>query len=594
MLQNMDPFESLDVIKAPLNSNPGGACVSVRIARTDEHTSMMMQRFTVYVIEVNDFGRLSEVSHRYGDFEALHKELLTELPALNLPPLPPKGVDGTDMAVVAMRKVELEKLLHFMLQSPDVLLEKTLALWKFLNLPNPTVIALRFIQVPKSRSMTLKTLTKLNDAKYKEDVFRLGHQGMTDLLLEGLRELVRGTAEGHWAGQKDGRTYICQLLAGALGCSEATRARLLDQDIVALLLSLVERDEAALEDARTALNVVVAKEAEQFATLLSTFLNRGGLSQLLVLAQRHKSQEFVAKLLWLSWDTAPHAQFAQPGGQGLRLLKALIQSPSATCALLGGVLLSGIIASGQFDAEPSHRAQALGLVRGVLSAPDAASDTQFSKTLCGANAPLARLAGLLKDADLAPMILGLLCAAKPSPAKLQRIVGNLTTLMGDRSSVHSEETRAKAAELLLHIQGGGTSSSAAGPFGSTSTSSAPAAMELDSCDGIVTREEALESTLRGQLEDGVVKNRQALENTGQGMVQLASIAKQRLRKLPQIEFDGFDRSFSSFKVARESLEKLVRESEFLHRDMERQLAELQNARPSGASQATYKERLLAA
>ena len=43
-----------------------------------------------------------------------------ENPGMQLPPLPPKGADGTDAAVIAGRKVELEKLLKGMLGNVDV------------------------------------------------------------------------------------------------------------------------------------------------------------------------------------------------------------------------------------------------------------------------------------------------------------------------------------------------------------------------------------------------------------------------------------------------------------------------------------------
>merc|ERR1719390_194297 len=80
------------------------ASISIRITRTEEQTSLMMQRFTAYIIQVSDFGQTREVSHRYGDFETLYKSVSMECLGVTLPAMPPKGVDGTDMAVVAMRK----------------------------------------------------------------------------------------------------------------------------------------------------------------------------------------------------------------------------------------------------------------------------------------------------------------------------------------------------------------------------------------------------------------------------------------------------------------------------------------------------------
>mmetsp|Transcript_112586 Transcript_112586/g.363578 ORF Transcript_112586/g.363578 Transcript_112586/m.363578 type:complete len:1127 (+) Transcript_112586:101-3481(+) len=635
------------------SSGSAASCVTVRILRTDEQLSLMMQRFTAYVIQVSDFGRTNEVSHRYGDFEALHRSLLTECPGVRLPPMPPKGVDGTDVAVIKSRKGELEKMLQSMLANPEVLLEKSLHLWKFLDLPNPTVIATRFVSVPRSRASTFRTLGKLVEPKYKDDVFRLGHPAVVELLAEGLRELRQGDpAGGHWVQQQAGRTTLCQLLGGALASSETARSRLLESDVVAHLLALVERDETALDDARVALNVIVAREADRLDVIISAFLRRGGLSQLAVLVQRERCQEFVAKLLWLSWESSVRTQFAAAGGQGLRILQALLRSTTPTCGLLGAVLLAGLVASGDFDNEPSHRVEAIRLVRESLSHPDAASDPQFAKTLCGANSALVRLAGLLEDAELAPLVLGLLCIAKPQPAKLSRISGNLAAIVSDKGGVsHSEDTKARAAELLLHVQsavvdapssssaggggggGGGLGGGSRGSFGGDDPFAAPgshsscggggypggsisdplgarsgggggtasgggggggAATDLVRCEGISEHEASLDGALRRQLEDGVLKSQQTLQLRGEALREAAELTRHRLRPLPLMDFHGFDQAFSSFKIARDRWESKTRESEALHHDMERQLIELRSARPSHLDPNIYKERLVSA
>lgn len=556
----------------------------------------MMQRFTAYVIEVSDFGIPHEVSHRYGDFETLYKSLLMECPGLTLPSLPPKGVDGTDAAVVATRKVELEKLLKAMLSNTEVLMEKKqLLVWKFLNLPNPAVIAARFVAVPWARSRSLTTLAKLNDPKYKDDTYRLAHAPMADILMEGLRELRRGDGESsHWCRQQNGRTSVCQLIAAAMSSSDAGRARFLEMDVLALLLGLVEREESALDDARTALNVIVAREAERFPTLFHSILVRGALAQLAVLASRAKCQEFVAKLLWLAWDAPVRSAFAQPGGQGMRVLQALLRSSLPMCSLLGAVLLAGLVANGDFNSEPSHRTEALKMVYGVLDRPEAASDPQFTKTLCGANSAIVRLAGMLDDADLAPLVLNLLCTAKPPPQKLTRIAGNLASLVGDKATgKQAEETRARAAELLLHIQGSGVAPPSA-PATASSSPAGTASAELERCEGITAHEEALESALKTQLNEGVAKSQESLSVRAERVHEIVSLKMHRLRMLPGHNFEAFQRSFSSFQAARDSFEKVVRESSDLHRDMERQLQELRNARPSAVDPQSYKDRLQAA
>lgn len=559
--------------------------ISVRIVRTEEQTSIIMQRFTAYIIEVCDFGRTSEVAHRYGDFETLHRAVATECMGTTLPPMPPKGMDGTDMAVVAKRKVELEKLLRFMLQAPEVLQEKTLNIWKFLNLSNPAVIAGRFVLVPRGRGSILKTLTKLCDPKYKDDVYRLAHPSITDVLFEALRELRGGSDNNHWCRQSGGRNAICSLLAAALGATEACRARLIEADVVSLLLGVVEREEGALDDCRLALNVVVAREAERFPALFATFLCRGGMSQLAVLAQRPKCQEFVAKLLWLAWDAPTRRPFAQRDGQGLKLLKSLLASTSPTCALLGAVLLAGLVAHNELDSD--YRASALEKVRELLEKPEGAEDPQFTKTLCGANAVLVRLAGLLEDPDLTPLILGLLCAARPPAAKLSPIAGNLANLVGDRgNSVHSEETRARAAELLLHIQGS-PASGGEGPASGPATT-----LDLENCEGIADHEEALDKAMRWQLEEALVKSGQALEASELQVLDVRALGAHRLQTLPALDFGTFERSLTSFKAAREGLDKFVNASARLHADMLRQLQELQTAQPAVADEQLYKDRLV--
>eukprot|EP00439_Symbiodinium_sp_Y106_P043677 s2378_g5.t1 len=78
----------MDDFDATFSAAPVAPCLTIRISKTEEtlqksgdradqtsgeQMSLMMQRFTAYVIEINDFGKVCEVSHRYSDFEALYK-----------------------------------------------------------------------------------------------------------------------------------------------------------------------------------------------------------------------------------------------------------------------------------------------------------------------------------------------------------------------------------------------------------------------------------------------------------------------------------------------------------------------------------------
>lgn len=578
----MDDFDTSFATTSP--------CLGLRIVRTEEQMSLMMQRFTAYVIEINDFGKVTEVAHRYSDFETLHKTLLMENPGLQLPPLPPKGADGTDAAVIAARKVELEQLLRGMLGNVEVLMERSLHFWKFLELGNPTVIAGRFVMAPRARPSVFKTLAKLNDEKYRDDVYRLGHVAVTDLLIEGLREMRKG-GESHWSCAVGGRLPLCQLVAGALGTTQAARERLIDAGVINLLLGLVQNEEAALDDVRPALNVIVAREGERLASFIARFLTTGGLLQLLDLVQRQRCQEFVAKLLWYSWDAGTRSAFAQPGGVGLKVLQTLLRSTSTSCSLLAAVLLGAMVAAGDF--QDSHRQEALKLVQGTLDRPEAAKDPQFAKVLMGGSSSLVRLAAMLEDVDLAPLVLGLLCTCKPPANKLEQISGNLASLISNKGAAHSEPTRALAAELLLHIQGSAPEVGNDMSHAPVKPKSGQLSELLERCEGIAAHEESMEAALRTQLEEGINRGLKALEPHGVHVREARQMATGRLKELPSVDFQHFEATFARFRAAREALGNHVRSCESLHENIERQLKDLQTARPK-VEPHVYKEKLLAA
>jgi hypothetical protein len=237
------------------------------------------------------------------------------------------------------------------------------------------------------------------------------------------------------------------------------------------------------------------------------------------------------------------------------------------------------------------------MVRTVLVDPnrEAAADPQFTKTLCGANATLVRLASLLEDADTCPLILGLLCAAKPPAVKLGRISGNLASLVGDKGVARGEEVRARAAELLLHIQQGSGTAPLTSPLPAASggVASVSTSIDLDRCEGIAAHEESLEKAMRWQLEEALAKSRKALESTSLEVRDIDALGQVRLQPLPNLSFASFEAGLRALKQSRDDLQKYVTEGRTLHHDMERQLLELQSARPSSVDERTYKERLVA-
>lgn len=593
-------------------------CVSVKIVRTEEQTSLV-QRFTTYVIEVSDFGRTHETHHRYGDFEALHKSIAVECPRVRLPPMPPKGLDGTDAAVIRTRKVELETILLTMLRMPDVLMERQLLLWKFLDLANPAVVATRFVDVPSSRPSTCKSLAKLVDPKYKDDIHRLGHNSVTNVLLEGLAELSSGCDDHHWVKQPGGSQAVCNLVAGAINASDAARAKLLHCNLIGKLLSILELDGDSLGDVRVALNVVVNREPDQIGSIFAAYLRQAGTSQLARLCKKEACHEFLAKLLWLCWDGPVRAHFGHAGGSGLKILQELLRSNKTMCAIIGAVLLAGLVADGEFDADQDHRFEAARLVRDALSDMSVIEDPQLSKVLCGSDRSLVRLGGMLHDSDMAPLILGLMCAAKPPAPKLSRITGNLAALVSGKQAGDlpgGEKCRALAAELLLHAQDSGAETPtiqrntndlvANGAderklqgFSGEKKSKATAAaadsdMQLEQCEGIAAHEECLDSALRKQFLDAVEKSHESVKNLTCNVSEAVVWLRNHSHELPMLYFQPFDEALVSYKIAQERLENETRFAEKMHHDIQSQLTEASAARPSSIDPAVFKDRLVAA
>jgi hypothetical protein len=102
----------------------------------------------------------------------------------------------------------------------------------------------------------------------------------------------------------------------------------------------------------------------------------------------------------------------------------------------------------------------------------------------------------------------------------------------------------------------------------------------------------MEKAMRWQLDEALGKSRQALDRTSSSVQDVAAIGQQRLQVLPPLDFAAFDSCLTAFKNSRQKLDQLVRDSQGLHHDMERQLLELKTAKPSSVDETSYKERLV--
>eukprot|EP00971_Amphidinium_carterae_P032206 634442-Amphidinium_carterae.1 len=150
---------------------------------------------------------------------------------------------------------------------------------------------------------------------------------------------------------------------------------------------------------------------------------------------------------------------------------------------------------------------------------------------------------------------------------------------------HREETRAKAAELLLHIQGASAATAA------VQASTENLAVGLERCEGITEHEESIEKAMRWQLEDGIAKNKAALQKRHEKVESVRVLGRQRAQAASTVDFGGFERAYQSFLVSSSNLAKQVSDSSDLHVAMERQLAHLETSQPSNSGDDALKQRL---
>jgi len=545
--------------------------VSCRIIRTEEQTSVLLQKYMAYVIEVVDFGRKFEISHRFSEFQELHTVLTPVAPGL--PGMPPKGVDGTDPQVVQQRRQALDNLLQWLMKSVEALTEKNLVLWKFLELPNPAIICGRFVILPQTRETNARMMLKLlQDDKYKEDVYRLSHQSLLDIWLDWVRDLNSPTG-----GEM--RKVVCQLLQGALQRSETARTYLLDQDCMGIFLAIVEKSEAALDDIRTVLNVIVAREGKRFGQHLKEYCERGGFLQLTTLARSVKCQEFAAKLLWLNWDTPLRVLCAVPGTPGWKLIGTLMAAQPGPCQTFGALLLAVIIAQGDLDGDADTKSEALRFVADILSVPPPeALDPLFAKALCGVGSTSSRIAVLLDNPLTTTLVMALLCRARPPAQQLAKLSGNIAALLSGGGV--PDEARARSAELLLYIR--------------SEVDDREGAVALDRCEGLSQYEGALAAAISWQLQDAMAARELSMQSVTLDIEQQELVARARLVKLPDIggEFRAFDKSLSKFIACRTEYEDLVRDLKNQHTSITGRIASLRAAKLDTAGDAQFTEKLL--
>ncbi|CAE7804645.1 unnamed protein product, partial [Symbiodinium necroappetens] len=358
--------------------------VQVQITTTEERSSML-KSWSVYMVEVSDFGRKFTVEKRFDDFDRLHADLRELEP--NMPPLPEKKfLQSTDASVVAERKPAFERILRHLLRSEVAVHEKQQTVFKFLELPTPAIVAFRYL-FKMQRLANARQCGKLTDPKYEKDhSYRLTHPAIvrTSLRLLGegaLLEAAEATAavpdaspdSEDGAAEKpapapqrrdpaalaEAEASIVEILRFALANgNEQTRQFFLQEKGLAVLLGFIFRkgmkEPANGPDprARGVLNALIKNEGDKFVSVFAGFLETGGLAALragTTLLQQQSFAEFVSKLLWLAWDLQVQQVFLaeEQSREALGLLSALFDCPSKGARVCAGLLLACALANRQ-------------------------------------------------------------------------------------------------------------------------------------------------------------------------------------------------------------------------------------------------------
>lgn len=382
--------------------------IHVQIQNTEERSSML-KSFTVYIVEISDFGRKYSIERRFDDFSKLHADLIEVDP--NMPPIPEKKMwASTDAAVVAERKPAFERLLRHLLRSEHTVMEKFQTVFKFLELSAPAVVAFRYL-FKAQRLNNARQCGRLTDPKYEKDhAYRLAHPSIVKMSLRllatenALQEAYKasvaaraaskdaeegaanagypnlGDAEGSPDSEKsrgessapksgasqvqEAEAAIVEILRFAVASGgEQARKFFLQEKGLSVLLSFIfrkgKKDAAAAggeipapdQRARNVLNGLIKAEGDKFATAFASFLSAGGVAVLsdgLDLMQQSQSYaDFVSKLLWIAWDQDAQCAFLADSHsrEALGLLSALFQCPSKGARVCSGLLLSCAIAN---------------------------------------------------------------------------------------------------------------------------------------------------------------------------------------------------------------------------------------------------------
>ncbi|CAK9034408.1 PX domain-containing protein [Durusdinium trenchii] len=455
--------------------------LQIQITSTEERSSML-KSWSVYLLEVDDFGRKFTLEKRFDDFNQLHSDLREVEPGM--PPLPEKKfMASTDASVVAERKPAFERILRYLLRSEVAVHEKAQTLFKFLELPPAAVVAFRYL-FKTQRVAFARQCGKLTDPKWEKDSYRLSHPAVLRTSLRLLEEGALKEAEPEVQGEAE--VAVVEMLRFALGSgNETTRQFFLQEKGVGVLLRYIfrkgKKDPSAGPDqrARGVLNALIKVEGEHFPAVMADFLQKGGVSALQEGTEllRHPGfADFISKLLWIAWDVQVQQVFFAESSrpEALALLSQLFVCPSKGARVCAGLLLANALCHDQLGAERNAAQAAEGLrqlteemaslgswesqepedveVRNLVQGLGQNAE-RFGRILTCAQAPWEQNQGQLPDEGSplwpgATFSLWCLLRMKPDPSRLSQLRPALPAV----AQGAPPRARWLAGELLLQLQ----------------------------------------------------------------------------------------------------------------------------------------------
>lgn len=341
---------------------------------------------------MNDFGRQSEINHRFDDFAKLH-ESLSSIPSVSLPPLPPKNMfGGNDPKVVEERRPMLEKLMRECLGNEKVLTcDANDMIYKFLEIPHEGMLVVRFL-CPSTRKEYLLKLPELIQGEASRENYRLFTEPVMKALLS---VLVDSSTEIFDVKGKitalDVLQYILsQAHADPLVALVDVQQLFVSLGGISIVWSLLAKKESEVRDnCRRVLSSLITSNSaniEKYEGLIVQFLReQNGLSLLFESSSSgEKVDEIIGKLIWFGLSEEVQKIIANHS-QGLALLGKLYSSPDVNARTLSGLTLSVLISSGAISDQSKVDRSIEGInsiLSSLLNGGDKISGNTFLSSLC--------------------------------------------------------------------------------------------------------------------------------------------------------------------------------------------------------------------